>query len=117
MNLPRRNKPVIFLKNTRQLIRDFKEDARRATGAQIRHLQEGQLPDDWKPMPSIGPGAIEIRLHKPHEHRVIYVSKFEEAIYIIHAFEKKTAKTPLHELHVAQNNYSHMLKIRQEQHL
>ena len=40
-------------------------------------------------MPSIGPGAIEIRLHEPHEYRVIYVTQLEDSVYVIHAFEKK----------------------------
>ena len=111
------SKPIVFLKNTRHLIKDFPEEARRDAGAQIRHLQEGSLPDDWKPMPSIGSGAMEIRIHKPHQHRVIYVAKHQEAVYIIHAFDKKTEKTSLHDIQVAKNAYSYMLKIRQEQQL
>ncbi|MBI4534373.1 MAG: type II toxin-antitoxin system RelE/ParE family toxin, partial [Candidatus Melainabacteria bacterium] len=109
------SKRVIFLKNTRRLIREFPEEARRDAGAQIRHLQEGAVPDDWKPMPSIAAGVMEIRIHKPYEHRVIYVVKFQEAIYIIHAFDKKTDKTPVHDTQVAKRTYSYLLRIRQEQ--
>jgi phage-related protein len=35
----------------------------------------------------------EIRIHTRREHRIIYVAKFEEAVYILHAFEKKTRQT------------------------
>jgi phage-related protein len=68
-------------------LRAFPEVARREAGYQLRRVQEGLLPDDWKPMPSVGAGVEEIRLHSGVEHRVLYVAKFEEAIYVLHAFE------------------------------
>lgn len=61
-------------------------------------------------MPSVGPGAIEIRIHKPHEHRVIYVAKFEDAVYVLHAFEKKTQKTPEKDLNLARIAYAELKK-------
>lgn len=51
------------------------------------------MPTDWKPMPSVGPGVNEIRIHTQDEHRVMYLAKFEEAIYVLHAFEKKSQQT------------------------
>jgi len=45
-------------------------------------------------MPTIGPGVREIRIHTALEHRVLYVAKFVEAVYVLHAFEKRTRKTP-----------------------
>jgi phage-related protein len=44
-------------------------------------------------MPSVGPGVREIRVHTRLEHRVIYIAKFEEGVYVLHAFEKKTRRT------------------------
>ena len=44
-------------------------------------------------MPSVGPGVAEIRIHTAVEHRVVYVAKFVEAVYVLHAFEKKSGKT------------------------
>ena len=50
-------------------------------------LQVGREPDDWKPMPTIGPGACEIRItDKAEAFRVIYVAKFADAVYVLHAF-------------------------------
>jgi phage-related protein len=49
-------------------------------------------------MTPVGPGAIEIRIHHPQEHRVIYVANFPEAVYILHCFGKKTQKTPTKDL-------------------
>lgn len=43
-------------------------------------------------MPAVGAGAYEIRVHVLGEWRVIYVAKFESAVYVLHAFRKKTRK-------------------------
>ncbi len=51
------------------------------------------MPTDWKPMSTIGPGVTEIRIHTRLEHRVLYTAKFEEAVYVLHAFEKKSRRT------------------------
>ena len=44
-------------------------------------------------MPALGAGVSEIRIHTAVEHRVVYVAKFAEAVYVLHAFEKKSRKT------------------------
>lgn len=74
-------------------LRDFTPEARRAAGYELRRIQRGLMPTDWKPMPSVGQGVHEIRIHTHVEHRVMYVAKFEEAVYVLHAFEKKSRKT------------------------
>ncbi len=63
-------------------------------------------------MASIGSGAMEIRLHEPHEHRVVYVAKFGEAVYVLHAFDKKTRKTNRHDVEVARDTYKEVLNLR-----
>jgi phage-related protein len=55
-------KPVEFRGNSLGDIRAFPEPARREAGHQIDQVQRGCEPDDWKPMPSIGPGVQEIRI-------------------------------------------------------
>jgi phage-related protein len=65
-------------------------------------VQQGVDPDDGKPMASSGPGVREIRIHTGLEHRVFYVATFAEAVYVLHAFEKRTRKTPTHDLQLAQ---------------
>ena len=93
-------------------IKQFPKEARTLAGREIRVVQRGGLPEDWKPMPTIGPGAIEIRIHEPHEHRVFYVAKFPEAVYILHVCEKKTNITPLKDLRKASATYAEMLQSR-----
>ncbi len=65
-------------------------------------------------MSAVGSGAIEVRIHHPHEHRVIYVAKFPEAIYVIHAFTKKTQKTPEADLTIARINYAQIKNLREK---
>ncbi|HSS48102.1 MAG TPA: type II toxin-antitoxin system RelE/ParE family toxin [Thermoanaerobaculia bacterium] len=74
-------------------LREFPPDARRAAGYELRRVQRGSMPTDWKPLSGVGPGVNEVRIHTGTEHRVLYVAKFEEAIYVLHAFEKKSRQT------------------------
>ncbi|MBI4366211.1 MAG: type II toxin-antitoxin system RelE/ParE family toxin [Deltaproteobacteria bacterium] len=71
----------------------------------------------WKPMSGIGAGVAEIRLHEPHEHRVIYVAKFGEAVYVLQAFEKKTRKTEKRDVEMAKKAYQAVLALRREKEL
>ena len=81
------DKAVAWLGNALTDLRAFPADARRDAGFELRRVQQGLDPDDWKPVPSIGPGVREIRIHTGLEHRVFYVARFAEAVYVLHAFE------------------------------
>ena len=95
------DKPLIWVGDSRDAIRGFPDDARQIAGFQLWRLQRGLAPNDWRPMPSVGQGVQEIRIHTGAEHRVFYVAKFAEAVYVLHAFEKRTRRTPKHELDLA----------------
>jgi phage-related protein len=86
-------KPLAFVGNSREELRAFPVDARRRAGFELDQVQRGLRPTDWKPMTSVGSGVVEIRIHTGVEHRVFYVAKFQEAVYVLHAFEKKGQKT------------------------
>jgi phage-related protein len=86
-------------------LRDFPEEARRVAGFELRALQDGFEPRDWKPIQSVGPGAKEIRIHALGEWRVIYVAKIRDAIYVLHAFQKKTQKTSQRDIDLARKRY------------
>jgi phage-related protein len=86
-------------------LRDFPEEARRVAGFELRALQDGFEPRDWKPIQSVGPGAKEIRIHALGEWRVIYVAKIRDAIYVLHAFQKKTKKTSQRDIDLARKRY------------
>ena len=105
-------KPVRFVGASLSILRLFPNEAKNEAGDQLLRVQAGGMPEDWKAMPDIGNGTFEIRIHKPHEHRVIYVAKFTEAIYVLHAFDKKGQKTPNYHLDKARKLYAQMLRDR-----
>ena len=86
-------KQVVWLGDSLDRVRAFDPAARRSVGQELGLVQAGGSPVDWKPMPSIGPGVNEIRVHAGGAHRLIYVAKFAEAVYVLHAFRKKSSKT------------------------
>jgi phage-related protein len=94
----------------------FPTPARRAAGMSLDRVQDGFEPEDWKPVQSVGPGACEIRIRSSDggttQHRVIYVAKFPEAIYVLHAFDKKAEQTPLHNLKLAATRYRQLVAQR-----
>jgi len=95
-------------------VRAFPVEARREAGYQLHLLQQGEAPDDWKPMPVVGPGTIEVRIHVGTEHRVFVVSKFEEAIYVLHAFDKTSQRTSQHDVDLARQRYRDLLAERRQ---
>ncbi len=105
-------KPVEWIKASRRALKAFPDIARWQAGIELFRVQEGNQPTDWKPMIGIGLGAMEIRIHEPHEYRIIYVAKFPEAIFVLHCFEKKTRKTPQVEIETARTAYAEMQKQR-----
>lgn len=69
-------------------------------------VQMGREPADWKPMSVVGPGACEIRVKDDSgAFRVIYVARFAEAVYVLHAFQKKTQRTARTDLYLAARRY------------
>ena len=67
-------------------------------------------PSDWKPMPNVGRGVQEIRIHCGNEYRIIYLATLPEAVYVLHAFEKKTQKTPHAVIEAAQRRLQLLLR-------
>jgi phage-related protein len=86
-------KPIVWIGSSLHDLRDFPDEARRKVGFELRAVQRGEEPSNFKPMPSIGPGVHEIRIQTGDAFRVFYLSKFDESVYVLHAFQKKTQKT------------------------
>ena len=107
-----RNKPIIWARSSYQRLCRFPLEARQEAGFQLRRVQSGEEPYDWKPVPTIGPGAMEIRIHDPQEYRVIYVASFPDAIYVLHAFQKKSSKTASRDIQLAREAYAEIRRQR-----
>ncbi|OAJ51667.1 cytoplasmic protein [Paraburkholderia ginsengiterrae] len=84
----------------------FPEEPRRLAGFQLGKIQAGLDPDDWKPFDSIGAGTREIRIRDTDGiFRVMYVTKFVEALYVLHCFQKKAQKLGSHDRKIAETRY------------
>ena len=105
-------KPLAWLGSSLQDVRAFPAEARRAAGYQLGRVQQGLMPDDWKPMTTVGAGVYEIRIHSQLEHRVFYVAKYEDAVYVIHAFEKRTPQTSEADIALARKRLADFLRLR-----
>jgi len=98
-------KPLNFVGLSLDDLRNFPDEARRAAGFELRAVQNGIEPSDWKPIRAVGPGVKEIRIHVLGEWRVIYVGKLRDAVYVLHAFQKKTRKTSWRDIDLARQRY------------
>lgn len=103
-------KPVRFLGDSLKALREFPKDARQNAGYQLEQVQDGKPPDDFKPMPSIGRGVEEIRVwDESGTYRVIYTARLEDAVYVLHAFQKKSqAKSP-RDIEVARERFKALM--------
>jgi|SRR3990172_6439130 len=105
-------KALIWVGATLDRLRAFPPQTRREAGHQLHLVQLGLEPSDWRPMRSVGPGVIEIRVHGGGEFRVFYVARFAEAIYVLHAFEKKTRQTRQADIELGRRNLAEVIRRR-----
>lgn len=82
---------------------------RRRAGHELDLIQQGLEPSDFKPMPSVGAGVYELRVRVQGAFRVFYVAKFAEAVYVLHAFQKKSQRTSPLDLDVGATRFRVLL--------
>ena len=103
-------KKIQFLGDSLKSLREFPEDAKHDLGYQLDKVQRGGQPDDFKPMPSIGKGVEEIRVRDDSGiHRVIYTARLADAVYVLHAFQKKTQTTAKRDIALASKRYAELM--------
>jgi len=108
-----RIKPVEFIGTALGDLRAFPASARREAGYQLDQVQRGGEADDWKPMNIVGPGVREIRVRQDDgAFRVIYVAKFEDTIYVLHCFQKKSQRTSKADIDLATRRFKDLMEQR-----
>ena len=98
-------KPLKFVGSSLDDLRNFPDEARRGAGFERRAVQNGLEPSDWKPLRAVGPGVKEIRIHILGEWRVVYIVQRHDAVYVLHAFQKKSRKTGRQDIELARRRY------------
>jgi phage-related protein len=110
------DKEIRWIGSSYEDILEFPSTARREAGFQLGRVQAGLDPDDWKPFDDVGAGVREVRIRDGHGiYRVMYVAKFEEAIYVLHCFQKKTQATSKQDNEIAASRYRAVVRERKEQ--
>ena len=91
----------------------FPQDPRKEAGFQLSKVQAGLDPTDWKPFENVGAGTKEIRVKDASgTYRVMYIAKFEEAIYVLHCFQKKTQVTSKQDKTITEARYRAVVNSR-----
>ena len=107
------DKPIRWIGSSLNDLINFPDAVRKKAGFQLRAVQSGDTPSDFKPIPTVGLGVEEIRIRTEDAYRIFYVVRFAEAVYVLHAFQKKTQKTSKLDIEIGQRSYQHMLQYRQ----
>ena len=105
-------KPVDWMGDSLARLRQASAKIRSDAGYQLELVQTGESPADFRPMPEVGSGAMEIRVHGENEYRVFYVARFEESVYVLHCFTKKTQTTRKADLNLGRQRYDALLGMR-----
>jgi phage-related protein len=101
-------KKLKFMGDSQAALAGFPLDVRRYAGFELWQVQLGLMPSDFKPMPTVGAGAYEIRIKLAGQWRVIYVAKQLDAVYVLHCFHKTTAQTAKPDVDLASKRYKLM---------
>jgi phage-related protein len=104
-------KVLRFLGDSHNALCDFPEDARQNAGRQLLKVQRGDLPDDFKPMPDVGNGVEELRVwEESGTFRVMYLARLATAVYVLHAFQKKTRATSKRDKEIAKLRFKQLMR-------
>jgi len=106
-------KPCYFLGDSLERLREFPKDMQQDAGYQLELVQGGKQPEDFKPMRTIGRGVEEIRVRDDSgAYRVIYTARLADAVYVLHAFQKKTQATSQRDLDLAKKRFQQLEGMR-----
>lgn len=99
-------KPIKFWGSSLKDLREFPVDARQECGYQLDKVQHGEQPDNFKAMPTVGPGVEEVCVTSDDGwFRVIYTARLEDAVHVFHAFQKKTNQTSDKDIELAKKRF------------
>ena len=105
-------KPLLWVGSSRDDLRPFPVPARRRAGYELDLVQRGFQPTDFKAMPVVGAGVYELRIRAGGAFRVFYVVRFEEALYVLHAFQKRSRRTSQLDIDVGARRYREVVSSR-----
>jgi phage-related protein len=103
----RKTATIMWWGKSLDVLSSFPDRVKMNLGYSLRLLQWGEEPMDYRPLPSVGKGLFELREQdKDGWYRVIYLSRTNDCIHVVHAFEKDSREIPENEKEVARQNLS-----------
>lgn len=112
----RKDAVVVWEGDSKDVISRFPDHVKENLGYSLRLLQQGEEPVDYRSLGSVEPGLFELRDEdKRGWYRLVYLSRIENTIYVIHCFEKKTREIPKRDLETIRARYRN-LKARLKEH-
>jgi phage-related protein len=93
-------------------VQSFSKAVKEGIGTELMRVQYGEEPIDWRPMKTVGAGVSEIRVQEAGHWRVFYIAKFEEGIYVLHAFRKTTRQTARSDIELGRVRLSELVRQR-----
>ena len=101
---------LIWRGRTLRTIQGYPEAAQGRIGHDLHRVQTGEMPADFKSMPSVGHGVYEIRVHLKDEYRVLYIANILDLVVALHCFIKKSQQTPDREIKAARKQLKQVLE-------
>lgn len=99
-------KPIRWLGATLDDMRAQRLAARSELGQQLLRVQMGLMPNNYKPMATVGAGVYEIRVKDADGiSRLMYIAKLHDTVYVLHVFTKKSQRTSKADIDLAKKRY------------
>ena len=93
---------IVWEGDSRDVLRTFPDGVKENLGFELWALQQGERPTHYRPLASVGPGVFELRDQDERAwYRVVYLSRVEDVIYVLHCFEKKSRDMPRKDFELA----------------
>jgi phage-related protein len=112
-------RPIVWVGSSRTDLRRFPRQVRRDIGQSLYAAQQGEVDPSAKPLKGFG-GASVIEIvarHRGDAWRVVYTVRFEEAVYVLHAFQKKSRRgiaTPKNEIDLVRQRLAEAQRLHRE---
>lgn len=111
-----RERDLEFLGSSLDDLRKFPKSIRGVAGTELHRIQRGETPLHGRSMKTVGAGVFEIKIKdRQGAFRVFYVAKFDDVVYVLHAFQKKSQKTSKQDIATGQQRYKDMLELRNDE--
>jgi phage-related protein len=112
-------RPIVWIGSSRRDLRGFPREVRRDIGQSLYAAQQGETDPSAKPLKGFGGGSVVevIGEHRGNTWRAVYTVRFAEAIYVLHAFQKKSKKgvaTPNRDMNLIRQRLAEAERLHRE---